>query len=69
MLSTFAVCMTCFPCLNLFVKGPVLAWLKVIEAFQALNIEIPVNIKVCCQALSLVVYFARHIYIMGMMGD
>ena len=27
-------------------KGPVLCWLKVIEAFQALKIEIPVNIKV-----------------------
>ena len=27
-------------------KGPVLAWLKVIEAFQRLKMEIPVNIKV-----------------------
>lgn len=27
-------------------KGPVLAWLKVIESFQKLNIEMPVNLKV-----------------------
>ena len=27
-------------------KGPVLAWLKAIEAFQTLGIDIPVNLKV-----------------------
>lgn len=27
-------------------KGPVLCWLKVIEAYQALKIDIPVNLKV-----------------------
>ncbi|XP_077994507.1 cytosolic non-specific dipeptidase-like [Glandiceps talaboti] len=26
-------------------KGPVLAWLNVIEAYQALNIELPINLK------------------------
>lgn len=32
-------------------KGPVLAWLKAIEAFQALKIDIPVNIKFCFEGM------------------
>jgi len=32
-------------------KGPVLAWLKVIESFQKLNIEMPVNIKFCFEGM------------------
>jgi len=32
-------------------KGPVLAWLKVIESFQKLNIEMPVNLKFCFEGM------------------
>ncbi|XP_065646243.1 cytosolic non-specific dipeptidase isoform X2 [Hydra vulgaris] len=32
-------------------KGPVLAWLKAIEAFQTLGIEIPVNLKFCLEGM------------------
>ena len=28
-------------------KGPVLGWLHAIQAFQANNIDLPVNLKVC----------------------
>ncbi|PIK55056.1 putative cytosolic non-specific dipeptidase [Apostichopus japonicus] len=32
-------------------KGPVLAWLNVIEAYQALGREIPINIKFCFEGM------------------
>lgn len=32
-------------------KGPVLCWLKVIEAYQALKRDIPVNLKFCFEAM------------------
>ena len=38
-------------------KGPVLAWLKVIEAFQTLGIKLPVNLKVC-----LIPYICYYFY-------
>ncbi|XP_002164672.1 cytosolic non-specific dipeptidase isoform X1 [Hydra vulgaris] len=32
-------------------KGPVLGWLKVIEAFHTLNIKLPVNLKFCLEGM------------------
>lgn len=32
-------------------KGPVLGWINVISAYQALNMEIPVNIKFCFEGM------------------
>lgn len=32
-------------------KGPVLGWLWVIECFQKLNIELPVNLKMCFEGM------------------
>ena len=32
-------------------KGPVISWFRVIEAYQKLGKEIPVNVKMCLEAM------------------
>jgi nonspecific dipeptidase len=35
----------------MYLQGPVLAWLNCIEAYQKLDIEIPINIKFCFEGM------------------